>query len=145
MTLTAKDQVREIGVPLEENGNQNQGRQLKRFILHRFHVGGRPVEFDGEEGVIYLGGNKLTPKDWREFRSRLDLLFLHSGALKKGTEPNKAMSSNFLSSNHEKINSLQKGYIRPPERNWWMKLLGVIKAQRVEYIITNEEYYGPEN
>ena len=118
-------------------------RNPRRLTLHRFLVAGKPVQFDEKEEVAILGGNKLSIKEWIELRNRVDLLFLNINTAKKGPDPSRSRTSGFLSANHEKIASLQRGYIRPvPERSWWMRLLGVVGVKGIKYIITDEETDG---
>ena len=142
MTLTGKERARSVGVPLVE-AEHEPARNPRLLTLHRFLVGGKPVQFDEKEETVLLGGDKLILKGWIELRNRLDLLFLHSNAAKKGPDSSRSRTSGFLGANHEKITSLQRGYIRPvPERSWWMRLLGVVSSRDIKYIITDEEING---
>ena len=142
MTLTGKERARSVGVNLVE-AEHEPTRNPRRLTLHRFLVAGKPVQFDEKEEVAILGGNKLSIKEWIELRNRVDLLFLNINTAKKGPDPSRRRTSGFLSANHEKIASLQRGYIRPvPERSWWMRLLGVVGVKGIKYIITDEETDG---
>jgi len=142
MTLTGKERARSVGVNLVE-AEHEPTRNPRRLILHRFLAAGKPVQFDEKEEVVILGGDKLSIKDWIELRNRIDQLFLHSNTARKGPDPSRSRTSGFLGANHEKITSLQRGYIRPvPERSWWMRLLGVVSSRDIKYIITDEEING---
>lgn len=132
MSMTAKDLIRPVGIPLETvDHDPVKGPSL--LTLKR-EIGGQPIVFNQKEETLYLAGDPLTAKDWIQLRGKLDRLFIHVGAVKKAPEPNKSQpASNFLTVNLKWINEAKVGRIKHPP--WFLRWLysGVIGKEEVDF------------
>jgi hypothetical protein len=91
--------------------------QLKRQKLTQIKIAGEPIEFNGEEHKIVIGGDALAVEDWLELRRRIDLMFRRAGRIEFVAPPKapwEGKTSNFLTRNVREIHDQSRGFLKDP-------------------------------
>ena len=120
--------LRYAGVRLAESEPPKSGQ----ITLNEVKVGGRSVEFNGN--IENIAGTPHTPKQWLEFRRRIDVELIRRKLLEEVGPPkgsNEGKSSSFLTNNTTAILKQDRGKLRKPP--WWLGWL-------YSAVVTREEY-----